>query len=153
MHKLIIKLFFFLIVFQPALIIAQVQNPVQWTFSSVKKGVNSYEIHCVARIEKGWHLYSQTTPKGGPIPTHISFGKNPLISETGTVKEIGKMETHKEPLFGVEVRQFSDLIDFVQTVTLKSPVKTNVNGTVEYMLCDNKQCLPPARVAFSVTLN
>jgi hypothetical protein len=37
-------------------------------------------------------------------------------------------------------------------VKLKSAVKTSFSGTVEYMACDDKQCLPPAEQAFTIAL-
>ena len=69
---------------------AQIQNPVSWTATSKKIADKTYEIHLTATIHEGWHVYSQTTPEGGPVPTSISFTKNPLLDLNGTAKEIGK---------------------------------------------------------------
>lgn len=131
---------------------AQIQNPVDWTVSSKKIADKTYEIHLTATINKGWHVYSQTTPDGGPIPTSISFTKNPLLLLQGKAKEVGKLEQHNEPLFGVDVKQFSDKVDFVQVVKLKAAVKTSVDVAVEYMVCNDKQCLPPSTKRFSIAL-
>jgi hypothetical protein len=137
----------------PALAFSQVKNPVKWTYSAKKLAAGKYEVHMTATVEKGWHIYSQTTPEGGPVPTQFTFTKNPLVTLSGPVKEVGKMETHFEKLFDVNVKQFSDKVDFVQVVTVKGTVKTNLAGKVEYMLCDDKQCLPPASQSFSIALN
>jgi Disulphide bond corrector protein DsbC len=137
----------------PTLAFSQVKNPVKWTYSSKKIATGKYEVRMTANIEKGWHLYSQTTPEGGPVPTSFTFTKNPLVTMGGPVKEVGKLETHFEKLFDVNVKQFSEKVDFVQVVTVKGNVKTNVSGKVEYMLCDDKQCLPPATQQFSISLN
>lgn len=131
---------------------AQVQHPVKWSYTVRPKGAGKYEVVAKATIEKGWHLYSQTTPDGGPIPTSFRFTKNPLVDLTGSVKEVGKLEKHHEKLFGVDVHQFSQEVSFVQAVTLKGKVKTNVSGSVEYMLCNDKECLPPTTKDFSVEL-
>ncbi|MBE7173195.1 MAG: sugar transporter [Williamsia sp.] len=131
---------------------SQVVNPVKWSFSSKKLDANTYEVHLTAMIDKGWHTYSQTTPEGGPVPTAISFTKNPLVSIEGKVKELGKMEQHHEPLFGVDVKQFSDKVDFVQVVKVKGSANTTVAGTIESMACNDKQCLPPSTEKFSVAL-
>lgn len=132
---------------------AQIQNPVTWTAVSKKINNNTYEVHLTANIDKGWHIYSQTTPEGGPIPTSLSFTKNPLLTMDGHAKEVGKLETHKEPLFGnIDVKQFSNKVDFVQKVKLKASVKTSVNVAVEFMVCNDKQCLPPKTEKFSVAL-
>ena len=132
---------------------AQIQNPVTWTATSKKINDKTYEVRLTANIDKGWHIYSQTTPEGGPIPTSFTFTKNPLLTMNGRVKEVGKLETHKEPLFGnIDVKQFSNKVDFVQKVTLKAPVKTSVNVAVEFMVCNDKQCLPPKTEKISVAL-
>jgi len=131
---------------------AQVQNPVKWSFSSKKVNATTYELHLTASIDGHWHVYSQTTPDGGPIPTSISFTKNPLIAMVGPAKEVGKLEQKAEPLFGVDVKQFSNKVDFVQTVTVKGKVKTSVTGSVEYMTCNDEQCLPPKSQKFSIAL-
>jgi thiol:disulfide interchange protein DsbD len=137
----------------PILAFSQVKNPVKWAYSAKKISAGKYEVHMTANIEKGWHLYSQTTPEGGPVPTKFTFTKNPLVTMGGPVREVGKLETHFEKLFDVQVKQFSDKVDFVQVVTVKGNVKTNVSGKVEYMVCDDKQCLPPATQQFSISLN
>ena len=131
---------------------AQVKNPVKWEFSAKKLSAMSYEVHLKAKIDKGWHLYSQTTPEGGPVATTFSFNKNPLLSVTGTIKEDGKMERHFEKLFDVEVKQFSGKVDFVMIVNLKATAKTSLTGSVEFMTCNDHECLPPRTEKFSIAL-
>lgn len=132
---------------------AQVLNPIDWTLTSKRLTGNTWEVHLKANIEKGWHIYSQTTPDGGPVPTTIVFTKNPLFDLAGATKEEGKLEQRHEELFGVDVKQFSNSVDFVQIIKLKSPVKTSANIVVEYMVCNDRQCLPPASKKFSIALN
>jgi hypothetical protein len=131
---------------------AQVKNPVKWTFTAKKINATSYEVHLTAMLDNGWHLYSQTTPDGGPVPTSIAFTKNPLLTIEGTAKEVGKLEQHFEALFGVVVKQFSNRVDFVQTVKRKAGVKTTLNGTIEFMTCNDHECLPPSTQKFSLEL-
>ncbi len=131
---------------------AQVKDPVKWEFSSKKKDATTYEVRLTATIDNGWHIYSQTTPDGGPIPTTIEFTKNPLLVLDGTAKEVGKLEQKHEALFGVDVKQFSNKVEFVQVVKLKGGAKTVVNGTVEFMVCNDRECLPPTKEKFSITL-
>lgn len=149
MKKLLISSFLLLIV---NVLFAQIQDPVHWTATAKKIADKTYEVHLTAKIEDGWHVYSQTTPAGGPIPTNISFTKNPLLVLQGTAKEIGKLEQHNEPLFGVDVKQFSDKVDFVQVVKVKANVKTSMSVSVEFMVCNDRQCLPPSTKKFTVAL-
>ena len=141
----------FLLLFSHVLF-AQIQNPVSWMATSKKISDKTYEIHLTANINKGWHIYSQTTPDGGPVATNLTFTKNPLLILDGKTKELGKLEQRHEELFGVDVKQFSNQIDFVQVVKLKAPVKTSVDVAVEFMVCNDKQCLPPTTKKFTVAL-
>jgi DsbC/DsbD-like thiol-disulfide interchange protein len=131
---------------------AQVQNPVKWSFSSKKVSAGTYEVQLTATLDKGWHLYSQTTPEGGPVPTAIEFTKNPLLTLDGITRELGKLEQRHEPLFGVDVKQYSDKVVFVQKVKVKGNAKTSINGMVEYMTCNDRECLPPKKQRFSIAL-
>jgi len=138
--------------FVTAVSFAQVKNPVHWTFTSRKINETTFEVTLSAKIDQGWHIYSQTTPEGGPSATSIKFTKNPLLAFDGAAKEVGKLEQKHEELFGVDVKQFANKVDFVQTVRIKGKAKTAVNGTIEFMTCNDKQCLPPSSQKFSVVL-
>jgi hypothetical protein len=130
---------------------AQVKNLASFSFTATKKGAD-YEVIIKATIEKPWHIYSQTTPAGGPLPTKISFNKNPLITIVGKAKEVGKLEKIHDKNFGVDVLYFSNTVSFVQLVKVKAGVKTNITGTIEYMVCDDEQCLPPTKKTFDIKL-
>lgn len=144
--------FTFLIFFANLLFAQIVKSPVNWTITTKKLADKTYEIRVSANIQKGWHIYSQNTPDGGPIPTAISYSKNPLITLQGDTKEIGKLEQRFEPLFNVDVKQFSNKVDFVQVIKLKANVKTSIEIGVEFMTCDEKTCLPPTTKKFTVSI-
>lgn len=128
------------------------QSPVTWSFEAKKLDAKTYEVHLTAKLNGDWHTYSQSTPDGGPVPTAISFSKNPLLDFDGKTKEVGKMEEHFEPLFGVNVKQFSSKVTFVQKVKLKAAVKTTLNGSVTFMVCNDEECMPPTKETFSISL-
>ena len=130
---------------------AQIKNPVKWTAVSRKKA-NGYEVVFTATLPKPWHIYSQNTGEGGPVATSFKFTKNPLLTFNGTVKEIGNLKENYDKLFETKVKYYADKVDFVQAVKVRGNVKTNVNVTVEYMTCDDSQCLPPTKKTFNVSL-
>lgn len=132
--------------------ISQMQNPVNWTYEAKKKTANTYEIVLTAKVDNPWHIYSQNTPEGGPVPTVVSFKANPLVKKNGAVKEIGKLEKVHEKVFGVDVLFYSEKVQFVQTVMVKAGIKTNVSGTVYYMVCDDSHCLAPVKKSFDLKL-
>ncbi len=60
------------------------------------------------------------------------------------------MKKFHDPKLEVSANQYSGKVDFVQVVKLKANVKTNLTGSVEYQTCDDKKCLPPKTVNFSI---
>lgn len=150
MKKIVLGL---LIMSATILVHAQVLNPVQWSFTSKKTGDKTYELHLKANIQGGWHLYSQSQPADAiNIPTEILFNINPLVSLDGKAKEMGKLEVYKDKRLGISANQYKDEVDFVQKVKLRVNAKTNISGTVEYQTCDDKKCLPPAKMTFNLEL-
>ena len=132
---------------------AQMLNPVLWTFTSKKIAPKTYELHLTAIIQSSWHLYSQTQPSDAIInPTEIVFNSNPLVILDGKTKEIGKMELYADKKLGISANQYSNKLEFVQKIKLKTNVKTNISGSVEYQTCDDKKCLPPKKIDFTIAL-
>lgn len=128
-------------------------NPIVWSFSAVKTGDKNFEVHMKATIQPGWHLYSQKQPDDAiAIPTSFTISPNPLFSLDDKIKEVGSMEKMKDKELGVSANQYSKTVDFVQKVKLKANVKTSFNGSVEFQTCDDKKCLPPKTVNFSIAI-
>lgn len=144
---------FFALLFTVAIASAQVQSPVSWAFSSKKISDNVYELQMTATIQNGWHLYAQAQPKDAiAIPTLFQFTGNPLVQLDGRVKEAGKLEKFEDKDLGVSANQYSKQVLFTQRVKLKGKAKSNVAGNVTYQTCDDKKCLPPKTVSFSIAL-
>jgi len=129
---------------------AQSSKAVHWTFTAKKIADKTFEVHMTASIDGDYHMYAQFAGVDGPIPTSFKFAANPLLMSDGKVKEVGKMVKKKEEVWGGDVMYFEKSVDFVQVVRLKGKIKTNLAGTVEFMVCNDSQCLPPATVDFKV---
>ena len=143
-------IFSLVLIFGSNLLNAQL-NPVSWIFAPKKISEKTYELHLTATMQPGWHLYSQVQPEDAvAIPTGFKLNNNPLITLDGKIKEIGKMEKFHDAKLDISANQYAEKVDFVQVVKLKSNVKTNVTGSVEYQTCDDKKCLPPKTVTFSI---
>jgi thiol:disulfide interchange protein DsbD len=144
------RLFIALLLFAaPVLANAQIENPVKWSFASKKINDKTYELHMTATIEPGWHLYAQEAGEG-PVPTSFKFSKNPLVVTTGRVKEDGKLHKAFDKNFDSELKYYENQVNFVQTVTVKGKAATKVKGSVEFMVCDDHQCLPPKEIEFAI---
>jgi len=147
------KMVFLLIAALGAMTLNAQLNPVGWSFMSKKIADKTYEIHLTATMQSGWHLYSQVQPEDAiAIPTGFKLNSNPLLSLEGNIKEIGKMEKFHDAKLEVSANQYANKVDFVQVVKLKANAKTNLTGSVEYQTCDDKKCLPPKTVNFSIAV-
>ena len=131
---------------------AQSHKQVKWNYTVKKIAEKTYEVHMTASIGGNFHLYAQNVGVDGPVPTTFSFTKNPLIALDGKVKENGRQIKKYESIWGGSVSYFEKSIDFVQVVKLKANVKTNLSGKVEFMVCDDKTCLPPSEVDIKVNI-
>ena len=150
MKKLILVVFALTSIFLIAS--AQIENPVEWSYSAKKIGNKQYEVHLTATIEGKWHLYAQDAGEG-PEPTSFIFNKNPLIKLIGKVNEIGKLETSFDKNFNSTLKYYNKKVDFVQKIGLKSSASTVLKGTITYMVCNDNKCLPPKDVPFSIKID
>lgn len=131
---------------------AQSNKEVKWAFSAKKIADKTYEVHLTASINGDWHLYAQNVGVDGPVPTTFTFTKNPLLSFDGKVKELGKVIKKKEEVWGGVVNYYENTVDFVQVIKIKGSAKTSLAGKVEFMVCNDSKCLPPAEIPFSINV-
>lgn len=143
---------FFLFLLSGYVSMSQSEKAVKWIYDVKKIAEKTYEVHMTAIISGDYHLYAQNIGVDGPVPTTFTFTRNPIIMMDGTVKEVGKVVKKFESVWGGNVSYYEKSVSFVQVVKLKANVKTNLAGKVEFMVCDDKQCLPPANVDIKVSI-
>lgn len=126
-------------------------KPVTWNVSYVEKSVTEGEIIFKATIEKKWHIYSQRPTDVGPIPTSFTVSPNSAIELIGKTEE---MDAHEEfvAAFDAKVFVFSGEAVFKQKVRRKSLKTIAVNTSLEFMTCNDIQCLPPSTLNFTVMI-
>ena len=128
---------------------AQIYNPVKWQTSVEKVTESEFDLVVTATIDSGWHLYSQSIPDDGPIPTTFSFaaveGKYQLIGKTTE----GKGHEEFDNVFEMNIKYFEDKATFKQRINLLTNDKIDIAETVEFMVCDDTSCLPPTEVALN----
>ena len=127
---------------------AQLENPVTWQYAAKKINKNEAVLYIKANIEPDWHLYSQNIKPGGPNKTEFTFASSKdysLVGKTQEPKPISKYEK----VFKMEVSYFENEVVFKQKIKLNKAT-TTVKGKVDFMVCDDKQCLPPSEVSFSI---
>jgi thiol:disulfide interchange protein DsbD len=70
----------------------------------------------------------------------------------GEIKEVGKVVKKFESAWGYTVAYYEKTVDFVVTATVKGNAKTSLASTVEYMVCDDHQCLPPSDTELNIKI-
>lgn len=128
--------------------LGQILEPVKWSFSVDQKKPDEATLLLTARADHGWHVYSQDIPPNGPIPTTFRFNKSKDYELVGKVTEPKPIEEN-DPNFGIVLKFFADKVVFKQKIKVLSQMDFKVTGTLEFMCCDDKQCLPPTEVEYS----
>lgn len=127
---------------------AQILTPVHWSYGAKKTSPTEAVVFMKATIDAGWHVYSQTVKEGGPVKTTFTFPASKQYTLVGNTIE-PKPITRNEKVFGMDVSFFENEVVFQQKIKLKAGQVT-VKGTLEYMTCNDKQCLPPEDLTFSI---
>ncbi|HML17082.1 MAG TPA: protein-disulfide reductase DsbD N-terminal domain-containing protein, partial [Bryobacteraceae bacterium] len=138
---------------------AQRLDPVQWTLSSsVDKAPPgaTVTLQLTAKLDEGWHLYSLTTPKGGPIPTTAALAESPAIASSKLFEP--KPERKFDPNFGVDTETYQkEAVFWIEAVVKKDAASGPVDlaAQVRYQTCNDAKCLPPKKkeATFSLTVD
>ncbi len=137
-----------------ALVIAPVfaarEDPVEWTLapadgkSRVSPGHHVF-LELKAVISPGWHLYSPTTPPGGPIITKIRLDPNPAL--TSYLLYCPQPIRKLDPNFQIDTETYAgQAIFYLDGVGSKSAAgEIPFTATVRYQACTDVKCLPPVK--------
>ena len=131
-------------------------DPIQWSLKSeasrVPPGAN-VSLRLTATIEPGWHLYSLTTPKGGPIPTTASLAGSPTLESAALYQP--QPERRFDPNFNLDTETFAEEMVLLVSGRLKQDVPAgmvDLTAEVRYQACNDRQCLPPRKKTASFQL-
>lgn len=126
---------------------AQELDPVQWE-AKIFTEEDQDKIVVKAAIEDGWYLYSQFIGEDGPIPTSFNLGIYQAEQEQIAYSFIDAKESSKYTLNAFDEMFQMELTKFKKSATFtleseESFTENTVYIMVEYMCCDDQQCLPP----------
>jgi len=128
---------------------SQILTPVKWEFSTKKVSECELELLFKAKIDDKWHLYGQKSyGDDGPVPTSFHITSSSNFEFVGKVSESNLIKKF-EPVFGVELQFFEKEAIFKQKIRIKSDKSFGLKGNLEYMTCNDVQCLPPTVVDFN----
>lgn len=145
--------FVFLLIYSATSSIAQVYDPVSWSFETKKNSDTEIQLTIKASLEKDWHIYALHLPNtDGPLPTTITFVPSQDYELVGKPNE-GKYKTEFDPNFNMDLNYHDNVAIFTQIVTIKNNQPFKIKGTVESMVCNAEMCLPPEVVDFEFNIN
>ena len=126
------------------------EDPVQWTLvplpgsTELRPGAEAW-LEFKATVEPGWHLYSPTTPPGGPIITKIGLSENTAVTSFKLYRPqpVRKLDQN----FGVDTETYTGEAKFLFEVTTASTAagKTSLEAMARYQSCSDVKCLPPVK--------
>ena len=124
-------------------------NIVKWKFSQKQISEGEVELKFQAAIEESWHMYSQYVDDE-MIATKFTF-----FYEGDTIvfkPSEGKSIRQYDPIFEMTLRFFEDKAIFKQRITVNSLENIQLRGYVDFIVCDESQCLPPDYSEFAFTI-
>jgi len=147
-HIIIVVAFLF-----STLLSAQILEPVKWEFQTEKLSEDEYQLKFIALVDDNWAIYSQDIPEDGPIPTSFNFDKSDAFTLVDNVVESDENKVTKhDSVFDMTLSKFYKRAEFTQIVKLSNPNVT-ITGTLNFMTCDDKRCLPPTDVPFEFSIS
>jgi thiol:disulfide interchange protein len=114
---------------------AQILDPVKWTTKIEKKSATNYILTFNGIIEDNWHMYSQFTPEGGPLPMEVIFkNQKGNFNLVGKAKE-GKTTTAYNDVFEVNETFFVKNAQIQQEISIVNPKISKVEVDLNYQVC------------------
>lgn len=113
------------------------EDPVKWTFKTVKINDSVAELQFKADIQQSWHLYSQYT-KGIELPIVFNFDKSTQYKRIGKVTEPKAIEETEE-MFGTS-KFFNNQVTFKQRVKVLDNKPFTIKGKLEGQACKDGRC-------------
>ncbi|WP_395047463.1 thioredoxin family protein [Flavobacterium sp.] len=129
MKKIIALLLFFTFLSTQA----QIIEPVKWQSRVEKISDTEFNLILEGKIDAGWHVYSQFTPDGGPLPTELKFAK-------GDYELVGKTQESKtkiafNDIFEVNETFFEKNVTLTQKIKITNPDLKSIKLNLDYQVC------------------
>lgn len=132
------------------------EDPVTWKLAAqtpkVAPGGHVW-LAFQANIDPGWHLYSPTTPEGGPIITKIGLTDSPDVAsyEVFRPKPFRKLD----PNFNLDTETYtgSPIFYIDATLTPGAHGSLALEASAHYQACSESKCLPPVKRQSTATVD
>ena len=133
MTKLFLSFTIFLSIF--SFTTAQILKPVKWSSKLEKNAETEYTIILTGTIDADWHLYSQFTPDGGPLPLVLNFkNQKPNYALVGAATESAYTKKYND-VFEVDEYYFTNTVTIKQKIKITNPATSQIFLRLEYQVC------------------
>lgn len=126
---------------------AQLEKPVTWSYFATRVNKTEAVLYLKAKMDGKWHIYSQSV-KAEPMRLKFSYANSKdfiLVGKTIEPKPIQKYDK----IVKMELAYFENEVVFKQKIKLNK-ASTVVRGRVEFMVCNDKSCLPADELKFNI---
>ncbi len=130
----------------------QKEYPAKWTTSVEQSNGDEATLVFNVKLDAKWHIYSQFTPDGGPLPTVFNFTKSKSFELVGKATE-PKAEEAFDKDFGVKVMSFKEQVTFRQKIKIKDKAKFSIPVKIDYETCTDHCIFLDTTVVFTVNAN
>ena len=144
---------------------SQVEEPVSWSYEVEQSDPDNYNLKIIAKIDDGWHIYSQyKDPDSFIRETSFYFESNNNINfipfnfkrkDNNLIKVFFKEEEPIKKYLEIQdevARYFENEAVFTQQISLNKTIN-EIQGKLEFMVCNDVQCLPPQIINIVFFLN
>lgn len=129
----------YLFLFLVSFVSAQAQmlvNPAKVTTKIEKKSDTEYVITWDAVVKDGWHMYSQYTADGGPLPLEFIYNNSKDNYELVGKASESQTKTAYNDVFEVDETYFVGPVKLVQEIKLLKPDVENIQVELSYQVCE-----------------
>jgi Disulphide bond corrector protein DsbC len=111
----------------------QILQPCHWSFTVEQSGNGEAILVSTAKLDSGWHLYSQHISDKGPQTEFVydSLSTYKLLGDT----EEGKPSKEYNPYLEMDVLYFEKEAVFKQKINVLSEIDFTITGNIDYMVC------------------
>jgi len=110
-------------------------------------------LRLTAKMDAGWHLYSLSTPEGGPLPTRVAMAENASVAWCRLFTQAPHKTFDKN--FNLDVETYDEQAVFLFVCELKPDARQGrieFTAEVRYQTCNDKMCLPPVKRTATASL-
>ena len=133
---------FLIVLFSIQTVFSQIE-PVKWSAEVEKISDTEYNLFYKADIEDHWHLYSQTLPEGGAIPTEFIYNEDALKNDFKLVGKATESEsiTKFDKVFQMDLTYFDNAATFTQKIELNDSNISQIKAEISFQACDDARCI------------